>query len=163
MDSMSTPRARTSTGTLPTACTASVWTTAPRARASRAISLTGCSTPVSFCASITETSVGPWWAPAASARRNTSGSTAPVSSTSTRAEPGARSGRARTGSVTAGCSTREESTITCAPACAAAKPRMARLLASVPPPVKRISSGSQPMSRATWARAVSTKARARRA
>ncbi len=44
----------------------------------------------------------------------------------------------------------------------AATPRIARLFASVPPEVNTTSSVSAPTSAATWARARSTAARARR-
>ncbi|MNE22522.1 hypothetical protein D3C80_1157380 [compost metagenome] len=44
-----------SSGTLPTACTASVWNITPNSSAMRAISSTGNSVPVSLLAHITET------------------------------------------------------------------------------------------------------------
>ena len=74
--SRSTSSARTSSGILPPACTASQWTSAPRSCASRAASGTGWSTPVSLLASITETTV----AESASFARRSSRSSRPSSS-----------------------------------------------------------------------------------
>ena len=45
---------RRRTGTLPTACTASQWNSTPRSRAHQADLATGCSTPISLLAAITE-------------------------------------------------------------------------------------------------------------
>ena len=53
--SRSIPSSRTSSGTLPTACVASVWKTIPRVRQSRPISATGLIVPTSLLAAITET------------------------------------------------------------------------------------------------------------
>ena len=50
------PIALTSIGTLPAACAASVWSSAPAAPTMAPISARGCSTPISLLAAITDTS-----------------------------------------------------------------------------------------------------------
>lgn len=80
MVNRSTPRAATSTGTLPTAWAASLCTGMPCLRAQAAISATGCRAPVSLLASMTEMRS----APEAQAARTAAGSTRPCSSTPTR-------------------------------------------------------------------------------
>ena len=54
---MSTPSSATSTGSEPTAWTASVWNTAPFSWAIRASSATGCSVPTTLLANMIDASL----------------------------------------------------------------------------------------------------------
>ena len=74
--SASTPSARTSSGSQPAACTASVWNGIPCACASAASAAIGWTVPTSLLASITVASV----VSGRSAAANTSGSSEPVAS-----------------------------------------------------------------------------------
>ena len=144
-EARSTSRAATSRGTWPAACTASVWNQTPRARHAWARSATGCSTPISLFAVITEAST----VSGRNAAANRATSTRPSRSTGTRvtAQP-SRSRLAHTSS-TALCSV---VTVTRCPPClrrAATAPRMASMLASVAPLVKTISWARALMSCAT--------------
>jgi hypothetical protein len=121
------------------------------------ISSIGWSTPVSLFECITETSaVSASTAPATSPAINR-----PEPSTRARVTRQPRRSSHAQGSAVAGCSIVD--VITCRRSGrASTTPRIARLFASVPPEVNKISSASAPIAAATLARASSTAARARR-
>ena len=155
---MSTSRLRTSTGTLPAACTPSQWTRAPRSRAIRTTSASGWITPVSLFASITATTAVSS-STRASARRDRRAPSAVARTPSTETPSSARRlRRVRDGVML----DRRVARAGVAPAGeAATSPRSAMLSASVPLPVNTISAGDAPIRAATWPRASSTAARAR--
>ncbi len=128
----------------PTACTASVWTGTPRSPARSARRATGCTAPVSLLASIRVANRVS--GRRASAIRSASASPSATDAGRSTANPSASS-RA-TGSATAGCSIGLETTCP-GPRSGAARPKTARLFASVPPEVKTTSSGSAPRIAAT--------------
>ena len=146
-DTMSTPSAVLSTGILPAACTASQCTRAPKRRATSAIPATGCTTPVSLLASMTETRAG---VPSPASRESrASRSTTPSGSTGINAAPAPAMS-------TDSCST-VETRMRSRP-----EPLRARLLASVPPLVNTTSAGAAPTRAATASRASSTARRTAR-
>ncbi len=131
----------------PAPCTASTWTRAPAARASRIASATGWTTPVSLFTHITDTSAG---ASSAARRRSRSArSRRPSASTAIRSAPSATAS-------TASCSIAETSSR------GRPGPRTASASASVPPEVNTTCSGGRPTSAATRARAASRRPRAAR-
>ena len=166
-----TPKARKSSGSLPATCTASVCRGRPAARQTAANSAIGCSTPVSWLPSATLTRRG---GPGRSAGTVPICSSSPANC-STRTTPSEVrpnvssrhpcSSRCSAGSITLGCSPSEMMICRGWPAPAAAVPRMARLLASVPPLVKisrsrRGAAKSAPSISAICSRAVSSTPRA---
>ena len=126
-------------GSLPKAWTASVWKGTPRSRQRRPMAATGWTVPVSLFAVMTETSA----VSGRSASATEPGSTRPTRSTgrSVRAKPSWAS-RYLSAWSTAWCST-GEATRWRRPRLppSRAVPRIARLLDSVPPPVKTTSLG----------------------
>jgi hypothetical protein len=135
-------------GSLPTACTASVWKIAPLALASLAISSTGKTTPVSLLAHMTLTmAVSSRMASAAWLK-----SRLPWRSTGRKVTSKPRPARFWQKLSTAGCSTRVVTMWRLL-----GKQRRALMRAvlslSVPQEVKMISSGEAPSRSATWARA----------
>ncbi len=161
----SSPLAAKSTGTCPTACTASECTGMPCGRASCTTSGTGCSVPTSLFAHMTEIRAISSACSAISARR-ASRSTRPSASTGSRTiSAPACSAIQNAGSSTAWCSTadttmrRRRGSVVRRPQ---NSPLTARLSASVPPAVKTTSLGRAPSAAATDSRASSTVRRAAR-
>ncbi len=142
----------TSTGIFPAAWTASTWKATPRPIQAAPISATGCTTPVSLFAAMTETSAVSGRMAAAIA----SACTTPRSSGATRVTVNPSRSRASAAWRTASCSI--ALTITWRPlkGTARAPPITPRLSDSVPPLVKTISPGAAFRSAATWARASSS-------
>ena len=155
--SVAAPRAWKLTGIRPTACTASVWTGIPRAEASPASRATGWIAPVSLLASISVASR----VRSSNAAAISPASARPWASTAGRLTRAPSASSRAIGSATAGCSMGEE---TRCPEHGSdpASPKIARLLASVPPDVKITSSGSAPRILATVSFAASHARRARR-
>ena len=91
-----------------------------------------------------------------SAAANSSGSTRPCSSTPIQETSKPSASIHRAASRTAACSTVETTAWRFSGGADRARPRTARLSASVPPPVKKISAGDPPSSAATGPRAAST-------
>ena len=154
----STPEAAKSTGTAPTACTASVWTGMPCSLAAATTRSSGWSVPTSLLAHITETRPTPEGS--ARAASSAAGSSRPAASTArcSTAKP-CRSSSHSSGSSTAWCSTAVVSNRVrrgSASRRAQARPLSARLSASVPPEVNTTSPGRQPRAAATRSRASST-------
>ena len=151
----STPRAPTSTGTLPTACTASHSTGTPRRRHSAATSATGCRVPTSLLASIRPASR----VSASTAARKSVAATTPCASGATRTTSIPAASSSSAAARTDGCSKAEITTRPRKPARRPAPSRTA-LLASVPEAVNTTSGGTAPSKAATCARAASTASRA---
>ena len=162
----STPEAAKSTGTAPTAWTASVWTGMPCSAASATTSSIGWRVPTSLLAHITEM------------RATESGSRSTLRAQRVDVEPARCVDRAAarprrpssvasqsSGSRTAWCSIAVDRIRTrrgSSPRRAQKMPLRARLSASVPPEVKTTSPGRQPSERAIVSRASSTTRRAPR-
>ena len=137
---------------MPADCTASVWNRAPWRCATPASSAIGCSVPISLFACMTETSA----VSSVMAASSAAGSTTPAAPTGRSVEVQPRLDSAFSVLRTASCSM-AEATRWRRPAAgdASAKPRIARLSASVPLPVKMTSLGRAPRSSATAERASS--------
>ncbi len=163
--SASTPLAATSTGTWPTAWTASVWKGTPCSRARSARVGTGCRVPTSLLAHITVTSATSDGS-RSSAARSTSGCTRPSASTSSHSTTAPSWATSHsTASRTAWCSTalaRMRVQRGSAARRAHQIPLTARLSLSVPLPVKTTSDGRAPRAAASCSRDSSTTRRARR-
>ena len=140
---VATPRAWKSTGIRPTACTASVWTGIPRGLASSASRATGWIAPVSLLASIKVANRVS--ARNASAMRSASASPSASTFGAVDGEPGRFQPRHRLGDRRVLDRAGDDVPRLCS---APASPKMARLLASVPPEVKITSAGSAPRIRA---------------
>ena len=155
----SQPSAATSSASLPAACTASVWNSAPAACALSASSRTGWIAPVSLLASITLTS----FVPSSGAVLGRSAASSAATSTMPSGVQGRKvTSTPRCASSSAACSTAWCSmllVIRWSPG--ASRPNSAILSLSVPPEVKTISAARQFSNPATDARARSTAARAR--
>ena len=162
----SSPLAAKSTGSCPTACTASEWIGTPYARATAASSAIGCTVPTSLFAHITVTSATDAGVGGDGGLAASRGATRPAASTGSHstARPRARPATAR-GSRTAWCSTalaRMRRRAGSSARRAQNRPLTARLSASVPPPVKTTSLGRAPSAAASVSRASSTSRRAAR-
>ena len=128
---------RRRSGTLPSACAASVCSSTSRSRVIAPIASSGCSTPISLLAAMTLTRI----VPGVIASRSASRSTSPSASTPrTVTRRPSRSSR-RQVSSTARCSVATVMTWSPLSRRAATAPFSARLLASVAPLVKTISFG----------------------
>ena len=140
-------------GSLPKACTASQWSRAPGAsrRISGAASSTGKMAPVSLLTIIMLTST----VSGRSAASRAAADTQPLASGVSRVISQPSFSSAPQAAATEGCSIAV--VMICRPArfFAAAAPKTARLLASVPPEVKVMVSGAAPSSPATVRRAAS--------
>ncbi len=163
--SASTPAAAKSTGTWPTAWTASVCMGTPAAWATSASSATGCTVPTSLLAHITLTRATPSGSRARAAR-STSGATRPSASTGSHsASAPSWSTSQCTASRTAWCSTalaRIRRRRGASARRAQNRPFTARLSASVPPDRNTTSLGRAPRACAIRSRDSSTTRRARR-
>ena len=163
--SASMPLAAKSTGTWPTACTASVCTGMPWTCAIRAVSTTGWTVPTSLLAHITDTSATESGSRSIEAR-SASRSRRPRSSTgsSSTSAPSCSASQC-TASRTAWCSTAVVRTrVRRGSSCLRAQkiPLSARLSDSVPPEVNTTSPGRQLSARAMVSRDSSTTRRAAR-
>src|SRR5436190_3919202 len=147
---------RRSTGTLPTACAASVWRTTERA--TFRIAAIGCSDPTSLFTVMMETST----VFGVSAAATDPGSTRPSPFTGTRVTRQPWRSRRATVSSTLGCSIVDVTRWSPRDRSASAAPAMASAFDSVAPDVKTISLGSPPRRAATRSRASSSARRARR-
>ena len=145
-------QAWTSIGILPAAWTASTWKATPREAQTWPISATGCATPVSLFAAMTETSAVSGRIAAAT----DSAETTPRASGATRVTVYPSRSSASAAWRTASCSIALTMMWRPLKGSALAPPMTPMLSDSVPPLVKTISPGVAFRSAATWARASST-------
>ena len=146
------PMLSTSSFTWPPACAASVWNSAPFARAIPETLAKSVTVPTSLLAAMTETSA----VSSVTASSSRPASTCPCSSAGTYVTLFPSPSRARAVSRTASCSAEHVTRWSPLSACRRIAPRMARLSDSVAPLVNTISRGRAPTSEATAALASST-------